>query len=381
MSDPGHANDDHLLSIPAHFRPSVSRHHSAVSIHTTASTVTHRPHPQHREYAPIADGIGGIVGGEGGGDDGLAERWMYEQDEGIPDALEAEREVSRDQSHSHSPLPPSDGENEENWDNARDGSIARRPAWRRPSPKWIYPFIIGSTLSMGMGMAPRSELYISLACLAHPPQQPSSYDMVLTAITPDIWRGTPGLSVGGDSTDATIPMDPQPHLPRSAADEWFIKLQHDIYEYKLSHHLIKNSTSIPSPPPSTSTAMPSAPLPHPTTPSDEGTTPIETPPSDEPKPDTGKGTEAPPYHQIDPSLCKKDPKVQAAAARLTMSELPGIRRMGVKLMVNSHDPHDGTSLCSDDWLLGSDFGSCWSGQDHGRCRDRTHAQVRASYPL
>lgn len=316
MSDSPHRDNDHLLSIPPYFRPSISRHHSSASIHTTTSA---RPHAQHRDYAPILDGVGGIVGGEGGGDDSVADRWMYDQAEVEADA---EVEAARAQSNSTSPLSPpsSDEDHDDDWNNARDGSIARRPAWRRPSPKWIYPFIIGSTLSMGMGMAPRSELYISLACLAHPPQQPSSYDMLVKAITPDRWSTTPGPFLGEDSINATLPVSPKPPVPRSAADEWFIKIQHDIYEYKLSHHLINQTHSSPAPSPSTSRAIPSAPLPHPTSPSDGGKPPVESPPvTGEPEPDTGREAESPPYNQIDPALCKHDPKVQAAAARLTMS--------------------------------------------------------------
>ena len=66
---------------------------------------------------------------------------------------------------------------------ARDGSISRRPAWRRPSTRWIYPFAIGATLAMGMGSAPRSEIYINLACLAHPPAQPSTHGIALLICT------------------------------------------------------------------------------------------------------------------------------------------------------------------------------------------------------
>ena len=115
----------------------------------------------------------------------MASQWMYDAPE---DILAAEEEAAaRPRSHSQSPDEESDDghEYEGEWDNMRDGSISRRPAWRRPSPKWIYPFIVGATLTMGMGMAPRQELYISLACLTHPPQQPSSYDMVLAGISPD----------------------------------------------------------------------------------------------------------------------------------------------------------------------------------------------------
>lgn len=272
-------------------------------------------------------GVSGLVGGEGGGEDMIANHWMFDEAE---DEAEAEEAASRalPRSHSPSPDPTSDEGHEMDLDNLRDGSISRRPAWRRPSPKWIYPFIIGATLSMGMGMAPRSELFISLACLAHPPQQPSRYDMTLASMVSDIWKGDPGFSIGQDSItiNATRPMEPIPRVPISASDEWFYKLQREIYEYKLSHHQIQSSPS--SPALSTSHVLPSAPLPYPTSPADDPMPPTDPPPvEEEPKPDPGREADKVPYHEIDPAQCKKDPKVQAAAAQLTMSQsLPvGIR--------------------------------------------------------
>jgi hypothetical protein len=92
-----------------------------------------------------------LLGGEGGGDDGTAERILHDEVE--------------DDDHDDDEEEFDDRE----WMVARDGSISRRPAWRRPNLKWLYPFAIGATLAMGLGGAPKSEIYINLACLAHPP--------------------------------------------------------------------------------------------------------------------------------------------------------------------------------------------------------------------
>ena len=201
--------------------------------------------------------------------------------------------------------PESEGQDED-WDNLRDGSINRRPAWRRPSPTWVLFFIVGATISMGMCMAPRSEIYINLACLAHPPQQHRSSSLVQFDDSVDNMQSVPWLNMNGIQMNTSIPSQPTKH--RSASDEWFIKLQHDIYEYKLAHSHSSSSnqsTSIILSP--TSTAS----LPQPTIPSDR-------PPYD--IPETTPPTRSPnrPYEEIDPELCKKDARVQAAAARLTM---------------------------------------------------------------
>lgn len=65
---------------------------------------------------------------------------------------------------SSAPVPPPDAESE-NDDEAPD----TRPAWRQPNPLWILPFTFLLTLSLGMTLAPRPQLLINLACVAHPP--------------------------------------------------------------------------------------------------------------------------------------------------------------------------------------------------------------------
>jgi hypothetical protein len=181
----------------------------------------------------------------------------------------------------------------------------------------VYPFIVGATLAMGMGVAPRSELYVNLACLAHPPQAPSStatsqvlrdekIHVVLPHMSSGIWTGDEAVSINSTLPIATPDLTP--------ADQWFLRLQHEIYEYKL-HHLAH--PSVPST--SATTVLPSGPLPRPTAPG--GNTPIATPaeggPDESTEPQTGTKS---PFREIDPHLCKKDAKVQAAAARLTMSK-------------------------------------------------------------
>lgn len=273
-------------AIPTHLRPTSTRHNSSSSIASNSSRKSHRPYPQHREYIPGNN----VIGGDGGVEDGIAERLLFEQ---------AEAEFTHEEEEGE------EGEEEEEvvhpeWDNLRDGSIPRRPAWRRPRPLWCYPFIIGAAVTMGMGMAPRSELFINLACLAHPPAQPSSLMFLF---------GHDNVTI-----NTTLPTSPD-NTPWSPADEWFKHLQREIYDYKLHHQ-----ASTKRPPSNTTTTVI---LPQPTTPA-EPTRPNEpvTPqplPSDGPTPPRD-GTIYPPYHEIDPRLCKRDPGVQAAAARLTMSE-------------------------------------------------------------
>jgi hypothetical protein len=43
---------------------------------------------------------------------------------------------------------------------------ARQPDWTPPSPRWLSVFVIGTSLSVGMCIAPRSEVIVKLACLS-----------------------------------------------------------------------------------------------------------------------------------------------------------------------------------------------------------------------
>ena len=318
------------LTVPNHLRPSISRHTSGSSVRSTHSSMSHRPHPQHREFVPSTAGMGAIIGGEGGVDNTLAERWMFDEAE-----AEAEAEDERGNNTVDDPSNAEDEEesHEDEWERmVRDGSTTRRPAWRRPSPRWVYGFITGATLCMGMGMAPRSELYINLACLAHPPQQPSSSNgMALHNAwheDPTAWQGISAIGTGAGVGEMNVTYPAMPET-RSPADQWFIKLQHDMYKYKLSHQVIPTDPPSSPPSPAPSQAVPSAPLPHPTMPKEGNQQPVNAPnggapkdksPEDRPAPGRGEMEDKVPYHEIDPSLCKKDPRVQAAAAKLTMGE-------------------------------------------------------------
>lgn len=249
---------------------------------------------------------------------GFDERWQFEQaeeegegdgdDEGISEAHVEGDDVGEDE--------------EDEWDNVReDESMSRKPAWRRPSPNWIYFFITGATLSMGMGLAPKSELYINLACLVHPPQQrqmSESAPAILSMIQYDHDQMRLNTSLPDTEMGHNMPIDKIISGPLSPADEWFLKLQREIYEH--SHHVSVRAPSEPNP---------SKP---PNEPSD-GPLPPSTPP---PGSHSNNGTtHDTPYHEIDPRMCKKDPNVQAAAAKLTMSTYPVMTKANVLMSQQS----------------------------------------------
>ena len=276
------------LSVPKATRPSTSRQHSTNS---SVSATSNRSHfrRQPREY--VATGVQSL-GGELGPSDEGAWRWMYDNEEhltainggdgerGERTRSENEDDAASSSSDEEDEEPPEDDHAQE-WELARTGSIARRPAWRKPKPLWIYPFIVAATLSMSMGSAPRSELYINLACLAHPPRQPSSMEAVDmdafndpsinlpdTAHPPPMGIQMPWMD-SGVKGNATTPMVPKPHQSRSAADEWFIKLQKQIYDWEMAHsppRVEPEPSSSASAEPTRSTVMPSGPLPHQTDP-------------------------------------------------------------------------------------------------------------------
>ena len=342
--DPPNYSARDSLSVPKPKRPSNSRQHSSTTSVASVSSAHSHFRRQPREY--VATGVQSL-GGEPGPSDEGAWRWMYDNEEHLTGVDDGEGEGgdvsdSEQEEDATSPSVHQDDQpdHDEEWELARTGSIARRPAWRRPKPLWIYPFIVAATLSMSMGSAPRSEVYINLACLAHPPRQPSSVegiDMSSFGDGPSIDLPDTGVPlpsaiqtpwIGSEvKGNASIPTVPNPQEPRSEADEWFLKLQKQIYDWEKAH--LSHSVE-PEPYPSSSTAaptrstvMPSGPLPHPT---DRGSDPSQ---GDEPgenpslptggAPDRSPGTNHPPFHAIDPALCKRDPQVQAAAARLTMS--------------------------------------------------------------
>jgi hypothetical protein len=311
------------LSIPPYLRPPASRQHSNTSS-LSARSGSRRPHPQHTEYIPANTD----VAFEGGIEDVFTEHAMQDEaaaagDSGITDRSSGE--VAGD-----------------DWDNLRDGSIARRPAWRRPSPAWVYPFLVGIAVALGTTAAPRSELYINLACLSHPPHASSSvsqYSAMAQSGKRFAIQEQFEVHIAGDDTitiNSTVPRFEKDDHMDSPGDAWFRKVQHDIYEYERNHRLIHSnpSTAVSSSRSSgsfTSHALPTNPLPHATMtmPGEEQPTSTEEgsrgpyPTSRPDDPSTGEDEDedegSTPYQEIDPKLCKKDPKVQGAAARLTMS--------------------------------------------------------------
>ncbi|WVF67324.1 hypothetical protein IAT40_002075 [Kwoniella sp. CBS 6097] len=327
-------------------RPPLNAHASLTShLHSRNGSRPSTPsaHGQQHEYVPTFDDVG-ITS------TALAERALFdESNSGANTPLHAPESHYGSTSLNTPYLDNTaedaeDDEAEEGYgENVedREGSIARRPKWRRPSPGWVYPFIIGIPLCLGMAAAPKQELYINLACLAHPPSstsQSQSQDMGAlrskskTETLPLDWNANmPILSppgIGVDSAIGTSPvLDNVTILPPvlTPADRWFLRLQHDMYEYERQHRKSSagrmggNSTVIPP------KANPTSPLPRPDRPlpgdeseddtnkddDDEGSSG-----SEEGSGDQQKGRR--PYKEIDPRLCKKDVKVQAAAAKLTM---------------------------------------------------------------
>ncbi|WWC91944.1 uncharacterized protein L201_006896 [Kwoniella dendrophila CBS 6074] len=216
------------------------------------------------------------------------------------------------------------------------------PEWKKPSPKWLYPFIIGVPLCIGMSIAPKAELYVNLACLAHPPSaskdsnnghfQLAESSLVNQRVQSENPLNNYMYNGIGHNSYVGIGHDLQANMTvgtgdyvLSPADKWFLKLQRDIYEYRLNHQ--SNSTkSIPSGrpiilPPSTTSSEPkvepTSPLPRPDKPypSDKDGNEDKSPNENDKTKDNDNHR---PYEEIDPRLCKKDAKVQAAAAKLTM---------------------------------------------------------------
>lgn len=181
------------------------------------------------------------------------------------------------------------------WTEIKASHLSNKKWYRRPSPGWVFPFIIGAALSLGMNIAPKQELYISLACLAHPPR--------MDATPPDI--GRPGMGWDREHDDRTIPTMPISRKPmpmavtghesalddiwlqvasnvshqRTPFDEWFIKRQKE--DWARRHHVVEIG-------------------------------------GDGQGPDEGEEE----YEEIDPRLCKRDPGVQAVAAKFTMGTWP-----------------------------------------------------------
>ncbi|GMK56859.1 hypothetical protein CspeluHIS016_0306990 [Cutaneotrichosporon spelunceum] len=182
----------------------------------------------------------------------------------------------------YTPAEPNNGSGEprgQSWDNVRDGSISRRPSWRRPSPRWVLPFVLGITLSIGITIPVRAELYLDLACLVHPPQTPASTSPVITSYmnlsdaldsTP-LWPIDISAHAHGNWSVAQMMLEPVSETTLTPAERWFQWAQREILSY-----LDGRDGSIPSEP-----------------------------------------NQPNPYPEIDPAQCKRDAGVQQTSARLT----------------------------------------------------------------
>ncbi|KIR27801.1 hypothetical protein I307_04705 [Cryptococcus deuterogattii 99/473] len=358
------------LPIPPYLRTS-SRRHSDSSVSSQHSThQSHQmqpPHPQQHEFVPTFDSEG-LTG------TALYERALFEDAVSCSSTPNANsRSSSRGSPFSASffeenPMAflkrnhdTSAGANFEhdlertpigtpteasllNWEAAREGSISRRPKWRRPSPKWVYPVIMGMALSLGMGSPPRSELYVNLACMAHPPT--ARQKTVMSALTiieehdrtlrskESEWVSTHDGDVGMHNNRGVvfIPVDPYPEqgiidsnivdtphtnttrrTDLSPADKWFIHLQHEIYEYRHKHSPHAGWSTEPGKGPAESGPDQSV-----GNGSDWNTGDGKCEDKGEDHSNGEERRTGGPFREIDPQLCKRDAKVQAAAAKLTM---------------------------------------------------------------
>ncbi|KIR68319.1 hypothetical protein I314_01819 [Cryptococcus bacillisporus CA1873] len=361
------------LPIPPYLRTS-SRHHSNSSVssqHSTHSThQSHQmqpPHPQQHEFVPTFDSEG-LTG------TALYERALFEDavshsstpnansrsssrgapfsasffEENPTASLERHQDTSAGANFEHDLERTPTGTPTEasllNWEAAREGSISRRPKWRRPSPKWVYPVIMGMALSLGMGSPPRSELYVNLACMAHPPTAEQKTVMSALIIIEEHdrtlrskeseWVSTHDGDVGMHNSGGVvfIPVDQYPEqgiidsnivdaphtnttrrTDLSPADKWFIHLQHEIYEYRHRHSPHAGWSTEPGKGPAALGPDQSV-----GNGSDWNTGDGKGEDKGEDHSNREEGRTGGPFREIDPQLCKRDAKVQAAAAKLTM---------------------------------------------------------------
>lgn len=193
-----------------------------------------------------------------------------------------------------------------------------------------------------MGIAPKQELMINLACLAHPPRtssamtnsSPISAEYGIHHMVQDIWRGparTSTLVATVQHEKTTTPhytaadLDIDLYVPLSPADKWMLDVQRRMAADRKRRDPITGGNH-------TEIELPHGPVGGLPAGSDGADIPADKNPTS--KPDDGPGSshsrpdigregsrdeEARPG-EIDPRLCKKDPRVQAAAAKLMMSE-------------------------------------------------------------
>lgn len=190
-----------------------------------------------------------------------------------------------------------------------------------------------------MGIAPKQELMINLACLAHPPQTSSvmapsqaiSEEYGVRNMVQDIWHGPAQISIKdtlSTSQYVTADLDFNLYVPLSPADKWMLDVQRrmaaDRKRWNARPIIGGNHTEggLPDGPVG---GLPAGSDGADVPPGKNGSIskPSGKPGSSHSRPDIGRegsrDEEAKPG-EIDPRLCKKDPRVQAAAAKLMMSE-------------------------------------------------------------
>jgi hypothetical protein len=198
-----------------------------------------------------------------------------------------------------------------------------------------------------MGAAPKQELMINLACLVHPPQtrslDPPSYDMSVRKMVEAVWNAphispqhlsrfyddgsTLSVFYSGNNTNATPALP-----PLTPADKWMIELQKRIAEDRARQEERNGSKSHnrDSPVVRDGDDLPDGEVPH---------RPVgKAPQGNEEDPRSDDKSSNPNDHPrkfeqpvpIDPRLCKKSPKTQAAAATITMSKF----RIGMPHNIN-----------------------------------------------
>lgn len=215
----------------------------------------------------------------------------------------------------------------------------------------LIPVVTCFALCMGMGSAPKQELLINLTCLSHPPQtqttdrhlvQDAEMSMSMAHVIRAMWEAPSiprkqldafyaaqedaanqhvdnfvGLALTRNHTEPLV------LPPLTPADKWMIELQKRIAEDRARQDAATRRPTrggkIPSPQEGSGDGLPGGEIPH---------RPVEGGNQDRKGPRRGGGDgrstggpEDAPRPPIDPRMCKKSPRTQAATATLTMSEL------------------------------------------------------------
>ncbi|CDZ97519.1 Predicted transporter ADD1 (major facilitator superfamily) [Phaffia rhodozyma] len=149
---------------------------------------------------------------------------------------------------------------------SREDSRLGKRWWKRPSPYWLLVIQLGSALSMGMGIAPKTEIFNHLACIVH---YPYASDF---PTTPPVQSN---------------PVIPSPPMPSPSQPDEVVSSSFDQTSFALTRISIRGLFDF----------------------------------SIDPKENTkgGLGSEGQPERSVDPLLCRKSPVVQAAAAKFTTS--------------------------------------------------------------